>query len=356
MARIPVTVLTGFLGSGKTTLLNRALRDPQLEGTVVIVNEFGEIGLDHELIEASSDSVVLLQNGCLCCSVRGDLVETLIELHQKRLRGEIPRFDHIVIETSGLAEPTPVTEVLVAAPGVKSCYSLVGIVTTVDVVNGLNTLDVHEQSMKQVALADRIVMTKSDLMAPPDALRERLERLNPDCEILDAREADAGLLMRLIVRSPAEPAWRIVAAPQVELQQLGGSAQGRAHGHDERIKRFTIVRDEPWDLETLKLLLEALATNAGPHLLRVKGLIHMKDSPERPAVIHGAQQLVHSLSWLERWPSDDHRTRIVFITMDQGGEEIAALVEDIERLSQRTRALRERSARQPGASSSGAEQ
>nr|ABK58627.1 p47k family protein [Aromatoleum anaerobium] len=354
MANIPVTVLTGFLGSGKTTLLNRALRDPQLKGTVVIVNEFGEIGLDHELIEASSDSVVLLQNGCLCCSVRGDLVETLIDLHQKRLKGEIPEFDHVVIETSGLAEPTPVTEVLVAAPGVKSCFSLAGIVTTVDAVNGLATLDAHEQSVKQIALADRIVMTKSDLLTRPDELRERLARLNPACEVLDAREVDAGALMRFVASNRQEPAWRVVAAQQGERQVHGGSSQGEAHGHDARIKRFTIVRDEPWDLETLKLLLEALATNAGPALLRVKGLIHMQDSPERPAVIHGAQQLVHSLSWLDRWPSEDRRTRIVFITMDQGAEEIGELVEDIERLSQRTRAVRERAANHTGAVTGGA--
>ncbi|HZX83594.1 CobW family GTP-binding protein [Pollutimonas bauzanensis] len=346
MTRIPVTILTGFLGSGKTTLLNRALRDPQLKGSVVIVNEFGEIGLDHELIEASSDSVVLLRNGCLCCSVRGDLVETLVDLHRKRLKGEISAFDHVVIETSGLAEPTPVTEVLVAAPGVNSCFSLAGIVATVDAVNGLVTLDAHEQSVKQVALADRIVMTKSDLLTRPDELRERLGRLNPACEVLDARDVDAGALMRFPAGDRQEPAWRSVAASHGERQVGGSGPHGEAHGHDARIRRFAIVRDEPWDLDTLTLLLEALATNAGPALLRVKGLIHMKDSPERPAVIHGAQELVHSLSWLDRWPSEDRRTRIVFITMDQGAEEIGELVEDIERLSQRTRAARSRGGRQ----------
>lgn len=341
MARTPVTILTGFLGSGKTTLLNRALRDPRLRGTVVIVNEFGEIGLDHELIEASSDSVVLLQNGCLCCSVRGDLVNTLIDLHQRQLQGELPAFDHVVIETSGLAEPTSVAEVLLAAPGVKPCFSLAGIVATVDAVNGQDTLDTHEQSVKQVALADRIVVTKSDLHAD-DGLLERLKRLNPASEVVDVHEADPAALIRASRGSGFEPGWR-PAAPAPHRPGLRG--QDARSRHDERIGRFSIVRDEPWDLDMLRLFLDALAANAGPALLRVKGIINVEDSPDRPAVIHGAQQLVHSLTWLDRWPGEDRRTRIVFITMDQAAGDIEELVADIERLSRRTRAARERAAR-----------
>jgi len=354
MAKIPVTILTGFLGSGKTTLLNRALRDPELMNAVVIVNEFGEIGLDHELIESSTDSVVLLQNGCLCCSVRGDLVKTLTSLHQARLKGEIPAFSHVIIETSGLAEPTPVSEVIVSAQGIKSCYRLAGIITTADAVNGLATLDAHEQSIKQVALADRIVVTKAELQPHPEALHDRLRQLNPGCEMLDSRELDAGALVRLAAAEYPEAAWQTSDAPR-GARHGGHAHHGHGHGahdherdHNARIQRFTIVRDEPWDEATLKLLLEALATNAGPALLRVKGLIHMQDSPERPAVIHGAQQLMHSLSWLDRWPGPDRRTRIVFITMDQAAQEIETLIEDIERLSARTRAVRERAANQAG--------
>lgn len=341
MSRTPVTVLTGFLGSGKTTLLNRALRDPQLEGTVVIVNEFGEIGLDHELIESSSDSVILLQNGCLCCSVRGDLVRTLIDLHQQHLRGEPAVFDQVIIETSGLAEPTPVTEVLLASPGVRSCFELAGIITTVDAVNGQGTLDAHPQSVKQAALADRIIVTKSDLQADNEELIERLKRLNPEAEVVDAHAGDASALIRVSRASSFEPQSR----PAGEVPWRTG-LRGRSIRpvHDTRIGRFSIVRDEPWDLDTLGLLLDALTANAGPALLRVKGLINVKDSPDRPAVIHGAQQLVHSLAWLDGWPSADRRTRIVFITMDQETERIGGLVEDVERLSQRTRAAREKAA------------
>lgn len=335
MARIPVTIISGFLGSGKTTLLNRALRDPQLRRTVVIVNEFGDIGLDHDLIEASNDSVVLLPNGCLCCSIRGDLVDTLIDLYQKRQRAEIPDFDHVVIETSGLAEPTPVTEVLLAEPSVRSCFRLAGIVTTVDAVNGMNTLDEHEQSLKQVALADRIVITKSDLAPPREELSVRLQQINPGCELLDATDIDAGALLCSVGLTEREREWRAA----VPAATSTGSA-GDSHHHDHRIKRFSIVREEPWDMETLKLLIEALTVNAGPALLRVKGIIGLSDSPERPAVVHGAQKLVHTLAWLPAWPSEDRRTRIVFITLDWGEQEVNELIEDIERLSRRTREAR----------------
>lgn len=345
MTKIPVTVVTGFLGSGKTSLLNRALRDPQLKATVVIVNEFGDVGLDHELIEASDDAVVLLENGCLCCSVRGDLVDTLIDLHQKRLRGQIPAFERVAIETSGLAEPTPITEVLGTEPRIKPCFTLAGIVTTVDAVNGSHTLDAHEQSVKQVALAHRIVMTKTDLLDRPNGLLDRLRHLNPSSEILANSEVDPSALIRFEARPEQEPVWRIAPPEQGALHASvsgGDQHQHEVHRHDSRINRFSIIRDEPWDFETLKLLLDALATNAGSALLRVKGIINVSHSPDRPVVIHGAQQLVHSLAWLERWPSQDRRTRIIFITMDWNAQEIQDLIQDIERLARRTQAARVR--------------
>ncbi len=318
MSKIPVTVITGFLGSGKTTLLNRALRDPYLNNAVVIVNEFGEIGLDHDLIEASNDSIVLLPNGCICCSVKGDLVFTLIDLYQKRLKQQIPEFDRVVIETSGLAEPTPVLEVLLSDPGIKSCFIPAGVLTTVDAVNGVSTLNLHEQSVKQVALANRIVVTKSDLIEQQDELKIRLRILNPSAEILDSSALNVGELFQLVCEETSEKQW--VVAPAESLEVHGKEIS--SHIHDSRINRFSIIKDDPWDFETLKLFLDALATNAGPSLLRVKGIINLKESPDRPAVVHGAQQLMHNLAWLDRWPSEDRRTRIVFITMDLEAHEV----------------------------------
>lgn len=338
MSKVPVTILTGFLGSGKTTLLNRALRDPNLKNTAVIVNEFGDIGLDHDLIEASSDSVVLLPNGCLCCSVRSDLVETLSSLYEKRQQSQIPAFDHVVIETSGLAEPTPVLEVLLSEPSVKARFAPAGIVATVDAVNGLATLDNHEQSVKQVAMANRIILTKCDLTDGQDEIRARLLDLNPGIEVLPTEGVDAGRLFKELLDETGEEGYGVLPADfSVRPAEGHGS-----HHHNARIKRFSVIRDQPWDLDTLRLLLDALATNAGPALLRVKGIINVKESPDHPAVVHGAQQLVHSLAWLAQWPSEDKRTRMVFITMDSDEGEILDLIDYIERLSSRTRSVRER--------------
>lgn len=338
MAKVPVTVVTGFLGSGKTTLLNRALRNPLAKNTVVIVNEFGEIGLDHELIESSNDSVILLENGCLCCSVRGDLVDTLIDLIQKRQQGAIPQFDHVVIETSGLAEPTPIVEVINSEPGVKSAFRLSGVVTTVDAVNGRDTLINYEQSIKQIALADRILLTKTDISEASIALLEHVNKLNPQCEIVDSRSIDVNNWFRFISQDASTTGWEDFLPPEKEDTNPSGSNQ---HLHNSKINRFSIVRETPWDMNTLRMLIDALKTNAGPALLRVKGIINLVESPDSPAVINGAQQLVHSLSWLKKWPSEDRRTRIVFITMDLNSSFFSELIEYIEKMANRTKLVRQ---------------
>jgi len=338
VSRIPVTVVTGFLGSGKTTLINRALRAPALAGALVVVNEFGAVGIDHALIERSDDAVVLLENGCLCCSVKGDLIAALTRLFERRAAGTVAAYDRVLVETSGLAEVAPLADMLDAEPSLAARYALAGIVTTVDAVNGAATLDAHDTAVRQVALADRVVVTKADLL-PPDAraaalgaLAARLSALNPVAEPRTSDGEDAATLM--LAFADPEASRRLPAATLPAYRRVR---------HDTgRIRHTCLVRDEPFDLHSLSLFLEALERAAGPNLLRVKGLVNVESRPEGPAVLHGAQRLVHRLAWLDRWPDDDRRSRIVIITMDMPGDDVLELLDCTERLARRTRDARQR--------------
>jgi G3E family GTPase len=354
--RTPVTVLTGFLGSGKTTLLNRALGDPAMARTAVVINEFGEISLDHALATASDDTIMVLENGCLCCTVFGDLVGTLNRLYHAREAGEITAFDHVVIETSGLADPGPVLQAFLSEPTLEGLYRIAAVVATVDAVNGPGTLDEHEESVRQVALADHILITKLDLAPDADArereLTARLRRLNPAAEIrrVDDPAADPVALLREAGFDPAKGGSAARAWLNAEAYQPDPHAghdhdhgdPGHHHHHDASIAAFCLVRDEPATREALQLLLAAVEKNLGPGLLRLKGLVNVADEPGRPAVIQGAQHLLHNLTWLDRWPDDDHRTRIVFITQGMPRSDLEEMVELLDRVAARTAAARAR--------------
>ncbi len=307
---IEAMVLTGFLGSGKTTLLSRLLRQPEFSRTAVIINEFGDIGLDHELVEASGDSIIALQTGCLCCKIRSDLATTIHDLLRRRDEGSVTAFDRVVIETSGLADPAPILQTLMTDATIADRIALGGVVTTVDAVNGAHTLDHEEISVKQVAVADRLVLTKTDLtdQGEPELLR-RLEALNATAPLLPARhgEVDAqrlfdGRLYDPLTKSLDVQAW------------LGAPSPHNEHAHRHDVDTFAIVRDEPIRAVTLTLFLETLAEHCGGDLLRLKGIVNILESPDQPAVIHGVQHVLHPPSWLPRWPSADRRSRIVFIT------------------------------------------
>jgi G3E family GTPase len=344
-------MLTGFLGSGKTTLLNRLLRAPDMARTLVVVNEFGEVGIDHQLVEASADAIVLLENGCLCCSVRGDLVQTLDDLHRRKLGGEIPTFDRVTMETSGLADPGAVIQAFLSEPSLAARYRLDSVIATVDAVNGPATLAAHTESVRQAALADEILITKADLLgeragAAEAALRARLREINPAARIERAERVDLAAAIRNRAFDSADPGsdprpWLNAAA-----YRHGDTAD---RDHDElahaggRIESFCILRDEPVPLRTLELILDALTQNLGPRLLRVKGLVHVAEEPERPAVIQGAQQLLHTMTWLDRWPDADRRTRIVLITEGAGGAVVDSIFALVERIGARTAYARSRS-------------
>jgi G3E family GTPase len=359
----PVTILTGFLGSGKTTLLNRALRDPAMANTAVVINEFGEVGLDQVLAAQSDDTIMVLENGCLCCTVFGDLVTTLNNLFHAREDGEIPRFDHVVIETSGLADPSLLIQAFLSDPILAGLYRIGSVVATVDAVNGPETLNQHVESVRQVALADHILLTKLDLIdtaketEAETALKARLRYLNPAAEILriDDPRLTVGVLPRSVGLDPNDAkadarAWLNAAAyERHDAADHHHHADDHDHHglHDRDIASFCFIRDNPIPREALRLLLDALQQNLGPNLLRVKGIIHVAEEPARPAIIQGAQHLLHNLSWLECWPDDDRRSKIVFITQNFDRTEVEDMIAVLDRVATRTAAARARAKGRP---------
>jgi len=320
----PVTVLTGFLGAGKTTMLNHLLRQPELAGTAVLVNEFGEIGLDHLLVEKLDDTTILLNAGCLCCTVRGDLARVLREMLPRARQGEISR---IIIETTGLANPVPILTTLMTDAVAASAYRLDGIVTVIDAVNGSAYLDTQEEAVRQVAVADRIVISKSDL-ADPAPLRIRLCRLNPSAPVTEVRRGavdparilNAGLF-DVAGKIPDVRGWLDAAALEDAGDHHGpGDHHPGPHRdvnrHDARISAFCLSFDKKLHWPGLAMWLEMLVASKGGHLLRVKGILNLRDE-DRPVAIHVVRHLIHPPAKLSAWPTDDPRTsRLVFITRD----------------------------------------
>lgn len=343
-ARIPVSIVTGFLGAGKSTLLNRLLKDPAMKDAAVIVNEFGDVGIDHLLVESSGDSVIELSDGCLCCTMRGDLIDTLAELMDRIQTGKLKPLKRIVVETTGLADPAPVMQSVMGHPVLIQNFELDGVVTVVDAVNGLATLDAHPESVRQAAVADRLVLTKRSLAdaGTVERLMARLRALNPRAVITDA-ESDAPAAS-LLVNGLYDPDTK---HPDVSrwLQEEGVHAHdhhhgdehhehgpdcgcGHDHGHDHHhdddhghhrhaddIRSFSILHDQPIDPMAIEMFVDLLRSAHGEKLLRMKAVVQTSDRPDKPLVLHGVQSIFHPPVRLEAWPDPaDQRSRLVLIT------------------------------------------
>ena len=366
MNKIWVTLITGFLGSGKTTLLNTLLGHPDMAQAAIIVNEFGEIGLDYDLVERSDENVVQLANGCLCCTVKSDLIDTFRDLYIQRNAGTIPHFDRVIIETTGIADPAPVLQIILTNPMVANHFALDGVVTTVDIINGVSSLDRFPECIKQAAIADRLIITKIDMaenISNTETLKKRLRKLNPAAPIIatTTKEANPSDLFGTGIFDPTTKAmdfdnWlqadAYINQPKTNSEknkitqpdesainyykEHGHAPDQTDHHHDPSINSFVMVREEPIALNTLNMFLEGITKEAGPDLLRVKGIINVLERPDQPAVIQGAQQIFHSINWMQNWPSSDKRTRIVFITRNIDQEYIEDTYGLIERVAERT--------------------
>lgn len=352
MGRIPVFILTGFLGAGKSTLLNSVLREPAFARTAVIINEFGDISLDHDLVRVGETQISRTTTGCLCCTVGSDIRTTLNELHSFAAAGEIA-FDRVIVETTGLADPAPLINDLLPggtpAFGLRDhiaarSFELAGVVALVDIVTGELAIENHFEATKQIAFADRIVLTKTDLACDPGSVKEievlksKLAAVNPSIPILDGHAA-AFDPARLFQPRPYVPAslgddvigWlALEEAIRVEGpagHPGGNNTQPPFDRHGGRIRTFTVTRDGPVEPVAFSKFMGLLSAAAGPRLLRVKGIVNLLEDPLRPRVIHAVQHVIYPTRVLDAWPSDDRRTRLVFITDDVEQEPVRQLFE-----------------------------
>jgi len=330
--RIPVSIITGFLGSGKTTLLNKLLRHASMANSLVIINEFGEIGIDHLLVSVPSENMLLLNNGCLCCVFKGDLADTFADIHAKRARGEIPAFDQVIVETTGLADPVPVIQTIVTDEEIGRHFCLGVVATLVDGVHGEAQLERGRESVKQAAVGDTLLISKTDLATPDQvsSLREKLAAINPGARIFNVThgEFDPRELFGRGIRDSAaraEDVERWLSAesfrPHRDPSHFLGKAGGHPNGlHDDGLLTFSLFHETPIERQALALWLNMLSSFRGQDLLRVKGVVNVEGEP---VVIHVVQTIIHEPEPLPAWPSADRRSRIVFITRDITQEEIS---------------------------------
>ena len=336
---IPVTLLTGFLGSGKTTVLNHIVRT--LPRTAILMNEFGEVALDHQLLQKMEGPLALLSGGCVCCTISGSLSPTLKNLWMARAKGDIPAFERVVIETTGVADPVPVLDNLLHDNWVRARFRLDGVVTTVDALFGMDQLDAHAEAVKQVAVADRLLLTKTDLApaATTAVLSERLAALNPAAEVVTVTHGvlDPAVIQNLGLWNAATRTLEVARwlKPQRYRQAVAGRLDGKPRTalHDSRIEAFSVVIDTPLDRYGLQSALSMLTAFRAGNLLRFKAIVNLRGEA-RPVVLHGVQHVLYPEVQLEAWPDDDRRSRFVFIVRDLEPQFVARLLADFSGAAQ----------------------
>jgi G3E family GTPase len=328
--KLPVSLITGFLGSGKTTLISRLVRHPDMNRVAVIINEIGEIGIDHDLVSMSSENVSLLSNGCLCCALRTDLQETLRLLFAQRRMGEIPDFDRVVVETTGLADPAPVMQTLVSDTLLATQYRLDSVVTLVDAVNGAAQIEEHTEAKKQIALADRILISKTDLTTPDAvaSLEAEIATINQQASIVHAVNGEIDPLSICGLGLTSARAGPATLRFLGELGEASDGGSGRylrerlPATHDAGISTLSLRFDKPFTWSVFTAAVELLTSMRGPDLLRVKGIVNVDGAP---VLVQAVQHVFHEPVNLDRWPSEDTGTRLVFITRNIGADVIRGL-------------------------------
>jgi G3E family GTPase len=325
VTRTPVTLITGFLGSGKTTLLRELLADPALGETVVLVNELGEIALDHHLLSRIDERTVVLASGCICCTIRADLADELRDLEVRRARGEIPDYERVAIETTGLADPAPILSTLLTDPMLEANFRIDGLVTTVDAVNGANQLRDQPEAAKQAAVADRLLLTKTDLVEPEQLaeLARRLARVNPGAPQIEVRHGRISA-REVIGVAAGDAAEALRDALRHSEAVTAHDEQGHVHdesAHDHRIRAFALRFEQPLDWTMFGIWLSMLLAARGEDVLRVKGLLNAAGSAG-PVVVNGVQHVIHPPVHLPEWPDDDHSSRLVLIVRAIAGDDV----------------------------------
>ena len=326
---IPITILTGFLGSGKTTLLNRLLKNPNMQDTAVIINEYGEVGVDHLFVQKIANEIIEISSGCICCTVRGDLVATLENLGTESKSKSARKFKRIVIETTGIADPTLVVRTIMQNPILASQFQIEQIIACVDSTNGAEVLTSNSEALKQIAIADQIVLTKTDLLEislkqglADNSLIEHLKKLNPLAEILDCSSQD--FEVECLVEQQNNKTEKNLNQKVSNKKNLD-LVNSTENQHLSSIQTFTLKSDKLISTHELEHFIDVLGSTVGSDILRVKGMIGVIEKPDQPAIVQGVKNFFHSIEFFENWPSEDRISFLVIISINPIKESVSKL-------------------------------